>query len=359
MEPKPEIIDIVVKELDNAVSQLDREIDRLDNRELLFEKLRHTYYEFFEKQEYHEIFMVLNGITTIQDIDEFKKIKDIDGQFDFLFAGKDENMPVWNVKYIKEAFEEAKMEVNYILKKKLHELKSDILLKNKLFSINELENHIKETALSFHGEIMNLPLGLEFYESKTNEVSRKIFNNRLDIIVDRNMWLTQFTRYDGEGNDTPKTFNEYGYPAIFIDREEWANLEFHTLVLEILVQIIEVNPNKTSQHLSPSAHINPLMMPYKIFPSKEAENRFKEILEYYGCFDQTGNTTNRFMPICDAFFTVHQDNQQYFRPLLKKGDYINYLSETFLSREISKLSSGDKYINTIKSDFPSKRRSHD
>jgi len=335
---------------DSFLSGLDTKIHTLENRARNFEELRFTYHESYENVEFKEAFMVLNGIKLIRDLEKFKELDDSDEQWEFLFYGDSENIPKWNIEYIKEAFKEGLYEVNLNVKDMIKIFKSEVNLLYRTYSKDEFTIQLKNKSLSLHQKLTSLYLGLEFFEDNPKFCPYTVFDNRHDLLVTKNMVNTLHVVDGGHINNNEHTFNEFGYPVILIDRKDWSNYEFLRLAIKISEEIIsayQVPQGKLSGLSTFKKHSKP----YKIFPSIDGEKRFIEILEFYGCFNEKGLLTKKFMPICDAIFTVLGQNNHYFRPLLTKGEYIGYLCENHLNRSITKLSSGEKYVMQVKNDF--------
>lgn len=276
---------------------------------------------------------------------------------------KYENHYYWTDDFKREAFLYKYAYIITVVIEKLHKKVAQYSLyysKEKLEIRKQLSSLLNRYLSKIQKNEHYLAYHLDDFRKANKDFYGTRFGNKLDVVYDLNLendkFIEKLNKKIREKKNFPMQNVMPSYGNIVIDADMWISMELTSRMVHILKSFLDLEII-LDNHLK-KTHSNDIIIPYKIFPSQEVENQFRKILEHYGCFDKTGNTNRRFMPICDAFFSVHQHNKQYFRPLLEKGDYIDYLSKTFLKRKITKLSSGDKYIKIIANDFPQKKPTH-
>jgi hypothetical protein len=225
---------------DLMINEITQEVNVLGANRKLFDDLKYTQYEFFESLEFKQVFMVSNQISLINNIEAFNNFSNDDEKDTYLLH---QDYPTWNNEYIKEAINDAYVEILWRVINKLKLKKAEVCSKFEYYGQNEFTDFVKAMLDSSHQNILNY-YGQQYINEGATSRCQKLFNNKLDVIYEITMRLTNDI-FDGGGSSPgDNVYCDYCYPGIYIDREEWENFEFSYRIIEALKEIISIPKSK-------------------------------------------------------------------------------------------------------------------
>ncbi|TXN36899.1 hypothetical protein FVB32_01020 [Flagellimonas hymeniacidonis] len=253
---------------------------------------------------------------------------------------KDNGLNTWNSKYLNESLND--IYVRNVARVVIDELEyfEEYLFD---FQVGQNLDALKEKIVAKEEEILKLKneyrvygIAIAKYLKTENEGSDGLMFERFKIIKELN------TEY-GNNNQCSST---HDYPYFEVNGVEFLDFELIYVFCKLFFKLSKILPSNTQDLRRVNENYYS-----SIFAHEVAEEILSCVLKHFKAIDNVEIAVKgRFMPITDAFWSVFQEDLDFFRKSAKKIEYIKYLDTTYGLGTKAKLSGGVAHEKEV-SDF--------